>query len=54
MMTRLFTVCFWLFTLLFCVDIISPTYTNAENFVLMACLCRICIATEPRPREVSE
>lgn len=40
-MGKLYQVLFWVFVGLFAVDIVAPTYTNAENFALMAFLFRI-------------
>ena len=45
-MGRFYHVCFLGFTGLFLVDMVSPTYTNAENFALMAFLMRLAWVTE--------
>ena len=46
-MGKLYQVLFWVFVGLFAVDIVAPTYTNCENFALMALLMKIASLTQP-------
>lgn len=50
-MEKLYQVAFWVFVALFAIDIIAPTYTNAENFALMAILMKIASLTPGREPE---
>ncbi len=46
MMRLLWAVLFWVFLALFLVDMVNPSYTNAENSCLLAILFRYCWCTE--------
>lgn len=46
MMRVVWAILFWVFLAAFLVDVVSPSYTNAENSALLAFLFRFCHVTE--------
>lgn len=53
-MKRFFGIAFWVCFGLFVVDVINPSYTNAENMALMAFLCSVAKNSVDDAPEVSE
>lgn len=41
-----FTIFFWVFLAMFLIDVVQPSYTNAENMLLLCFLARYVVVTE--------